>query len=157
MTSTIQHEASEPASWIPRFPDVCVRSSLSIPRTERQPRPKYVNPHDDPENCSPGVSFGDCREGAVLLTRRGTPRSTGAQTIIDFYLIVSVNRETRRLRVRSVDGDEFDAWCWSFDSVTTQYTAEAAGARWRIPPQERPGLVGPPMHPYLKTGDDDDQ
>lgn len=66
---------------------------------------------------------------------------------MDFYLIVEVDRERRKVFVRAVDGGEFWSWPWCFEAMVTQGEAEALGARWRLPPQERPGLVGSPRHP----------
>ena len=101
-----------------------------------------MNPHDDPESSShnPRLHFSDCREGVVLVSSR----RIGS---IDFYLVVIRDEQTKRLCVRTVDGAEFWTPWWAFDAATTQAAAEAAGARWRVPPQVRPGLVGPPRHP----------
>lgn len=103
-------------------------------------------PHDDPENGqhNPKLTFSDCREGTVLVSNK-TGRLHGG---LDFYLVVLVDRQARRLLVRSVDGSEWWSPWWAFDQAITQQTAEILGARWRVAPQERPRLVGPARHPH---------
>ena len=86
------------------------------------------------------LNFSDCQEG-VVLTRQ--PR----EGKLDFYLIIVRDDRTRRVQVRTEDGVEFWAPWTDFQSAVTQFVAEVAGARWRVAPQERPGLVGPARHP----------
>lgn len=104
-----------------------------------------MSPHDKPEasHHNPRLSFADCREGSVLVSNRTDRLNAG----IDFYLVVIVDRQARRLLVRSVDGTEWWLPWWAFDQRLSQQQAEAMGAKWRVAPQERPHLIGPARHP----------
>ena len=104
-----------------------------------------MSPHDDPEGRSQNVrlNFSDCHDGGVLIAARGDHLGSG----FDFYLVVVVDRQTRRVMVRAVDGTEFWSPWWAFNQCITQQAAEALGARWRVAPQQRPHLVGPSRHP----------
>ena len=86
------------------------------------------------------LTFSECQEGVVLLRQPWAGK-------IDFYLIIQRDEKRKRVMVRTEGGVEFWAPWANFQSATTQYLAEVAGARWRVAPQERPGLVGPARHP----------
>lgn len=102
-----------------------------------------MNPHDDPEAsaANPRLTFGEIRDGGVMVAQR-------KPGFVDFYLVVNVDKKTRRLHLRTVDGKEFWFPWWAFDQHITQSSAEMLGARWRVAPQERPHLVGPGRHPH---------
>lgn len=104
-----------------------------------------MTPHDNPEGTgqNPQLSFADCREGGVLVANRGDLLKSG----FDFYLIITLDRQTRRVQVRDVEGTEFWSPWWAFQQHISQQAAEALGARWRVAPQERPGLHGSARHP----------
>lgn len=104
-----------------------------------------MSAHDDPENIYKSVKFTDLVAGRVCVARHAVRVAQEAPGI-DFYLVVSVDASKRRALVRTVDGAEFEASCWCFDGVISQRDAEALGAVWRVPPQERPGTAGRAQH-----------
>lgn len=108
---------------------------------------------DDCHHSAEYVRFGAVREGTVLVARRAVARAQNTPGV-DFYFVVVVDKDTKRCLVRTVDGMEFWSPAWAFESLITQGEAEALGARWRIAPQDRPGLVGPARHPPASRGGD---
>jgi hypothetical protein len=75
---------------------------------------------------------------------------SGATSGVEFFLVIK--KENGCLLVRDVNSGEFWAQWRTFAQQITQGEAEALGARWRVAPQERPGLTGPARHaPKPKT------